>query len=86
MISGSSVLNAILESRYGLTIDKTISCADLYEIIKVYETRLREIERIHGMQAVHNPEFNRTHLILETARVVLKEIAPRRRKQKENQK
>jgi predicted transcriptional regulator len=82
MKSRSSVLNKILESRYGLTIDRTIPCADLYEIITIYESKLKELEKTLGLQAVHDPEFGRVHLILETARMVLKEIAPRRRKQK----
>jgi hypothetical protein len=71
-------LNKLLESRFGVRIESG-SFEHLVAVREHYdEKRKRFIETMGEAQALSTPEYAKCVLITEAARILLREIAPKR--------
>lgn len=78
-------LNKILESKFDLRLN-TKSIDHLLDIEENYNHKRAELLRIHGEIAREKPEYIKAFLISEAATLLLREIAPKRRKRKRGKK
>jgi hypothetical protein len=73
-------LNRLVESRYGLDLlDAANSPDDLYSISLHYRQKYEVIKKLLGENALEfSADADRAYLISEAARMILREIAPKR--------
>lgn len=75
-------LNSLLESRFGLTVD-TVDVNHLEDLVRHYgERRAMLISEMGEGPALQSPDYQKAVLISETARMILKEIRPKRTKRR----
>ena len=73
-------VNKLLENRYNLSLDGS-DRDHLAFVIENYEAKKDFILRQQGeIKAYTNPEYSKAVLISEAAKILLQEIAPKRRK------
>ena len=78
-------INSLLESLYGLSIDRSQSVEDLQLVLENYEARKRSLIET-GVLGMMDPEYTKTTLVCEAIRIHLREIAPARRKKQRSPK
>jgi hypothetical protein len=72
-------INALLESLYGLSIDRSQSVEDLQSVLDNYEQKKQSMLE-SGVVGMTDPDYTKSTLICEAIRIHLREIAPNRRK------
>jgi len=80
-ISKIKPLNNILENEFELKIGSS-SVGHLMDIIDIYEHKRQNLLKHLGETARDNPEYKKAFLLKEAATMLLREIAPKRRKKK----
>lgn len=71
-------LLCLLERNYGVSLEKDI--VHLTHVSEHYSFKERMILEQYGYAAYDMNEYKKIHLISEAAKIILREIAPKRRK------
>lgn len=74
-------LNAALESRFGLRVGMS-DPEHLKDVMEHYRSKKALLVKTMGEGAIHNPEYSKAMLISEACAMILREIAPKRTKNK----
>jgi len=77
-------INRLLESRYGIRVDSN-DADHLVLVMNHYDDRRKLFIRTMGETAYQNSEYRKSYLISEAARILLREIAPKRIKKRKKQ-
>jgi hypothetical protein len=77
-------LAALVESRYGIDLTPYVNAPDhIEEVNNYYEEKRAFLRQTLGESAItHSADYARTYLISEAARMLLREIAPKRIKKR----
>lgn len=76
-------INRILEQRFGLRFDP-VSVDHLVDVCDNYDAKRRALLDRLGEMARECPDYTKAFLLSEAARLLLREIAPKRRKKPKN--
>jgi len=75
-------LNERLARQYGVSIDLASDAGHLRQILEHYYSKREVMLFQQGEQATNDPDYAKAVLISETAKLLLREIAPKRRKKR----
>ena len=78
-------LNALLERRFDLRVTAD-SETHLRDVAEHYDGKRHYLRAKFGESAIMNPEYTKASIIVEAARIMLREICPRRISKKNKRK